>query len=84
MLGLTVTFPEVVLITVVSIGIGAEVGGREVDVLNPLPVQDVALVDDQVKVELPPGEIEVGLAESVAVGRRLKVSPLTKTVALAL
>ena len=42
-----------------------------------------ALVDDQVKVELPPGEMEVGFAESVAVGMILRV-PFTEIVTLRL
>jgi hypothetical protein len=34
----------------------------------PLAVQDVAFVLDQVRVELPPEETVVGLADSVTVG----------------
>ena len=37
----------------------------------PEALQDVALVELQVSVELPPCDIEVGLAESVAVGAGL-------------
>ena len=39
--------------------------------VKPVPVQDVALVEDQVRVEEFPETTEVGLAESVAVGRAL-------------
>jgi hypothetical protein len=38
-----------------------------------LPVHEVALVDDQVRVEVPPADIEVGFADSVAVGGALQV-----------
>lgn len=34
----------------------------------PVPVQDVALVEDHVSIELAPGRIDVGLAENVTVG----------------
>ena len=37
-------------------------------VLKPVPVHDVALVDHQVKVELPPDDTDVGFAEILAVG----------------
>ncbi len=37
-------------------------------VLKPLPVQDVAFVEDQDSEEEEPAVIEVGTAESVAVG----------------
>lgn len=46
---------------------------------NPLPVQDVALVDDQVRVEDWPEVIGVGFAESAAVG----AGAVTVTVAFA-
>lgn len=35
---------------------------------NPVPVHEVAFVEDQVSAELLPVTIEVGLAERVAVG----------------
>lgn len=47
-------------------------------VVNPVPVQEVALDDDQVSVELLPFTIEVGDAESATVGGR----PLSVTVSV--
>lgn len=47
-------------------------------VVNPVPVQDVAFEDDQVRVELLPFTIEVGDAESATVGGR----PLSVTVSV--
>ena len=47
-------------------------------VVNPVPVQDVAFEDDQVRVELLPFVIEVGDAESATVGGR----PLSVTVSV--
>src|SRR3954451_7259752 len=45
---------------------------------KPVPVQEAALVEDQVRVELPPAMIEAGMAEREAVG-----AGVTVTVALA-
>lgn len=45
---------------------------------KPVPVQDVAFEDDQVKVELLPFTIDVGDAESATVGGR----PLSVTVSV--
>ena len=42
----------------------------------PVPVQDVALADDHVNVELAPGLIDVGLAESVTVGGAIETVTL--------
>jgi hypothetical protein len=47
-------------------------------VVNPVPVQDVAFDEDQVRVELLPFTIEVGDAESATVGGR----PLSVTVSV--
>jgi len=46
---------------------------------KPVPVQEVALVDDQVRVDGWPLVMDVGLAEMVAVG----AAPGTVTVAFA-
>ena len=53
---------------------------RALPVEKPVPVQEVALVDDQVRVDGWPLVMDVGLAVSVAVG----AVPVTVTVALAL
>jgi hypothetical protein len=47
---------------------------------KPMPVQEVALVDDQVSVDDWPAVMDVGLAVSEAVG----AVPVTVTVAFAL
>jgi hypothetical protein len=49
-------------------------------VVKPLPVQEVALADDQMRVDDWPLVIDAGLAESVAVG----AGAVTVTVAFAL
>lgn len=52
-----------------------------VPVHEPSALQAVALVDDQVSVELPPEATEPGLALILTVGAGLAVLPVTVTVA---
>jgi hypothetical protein len=52
---------------------------RALPVAKPVPVQEVALVDDQVSVDDWPLVMDAGLAESVAVG----AGAVTVTVAFA-
>ena len=48
----------------------------------PVAVQDVALVELQVSVEVPPLAIDVGFADSVAVGTGLAVTVTVAVVAV--
>lgn len=52
-----------------------------VPVHEPAALQAVALVDDHVRVELPPEATEPGLALILTVGAGVAVTPVTVTVA---